>query len=89
MPNLNRYYEKYKDKIEVIAVNLQEDEKTVKNFVQSRNLSFIIALDPGGIASRNFGIQYTNTHFLIDKEGNLVKTIPGDIQESDIQSLIQ
>lgn len=89
IPNLNRFYEKYKDKIEVIGVNLQEAEPTVKDFIASRGISFPIALDPSGQASRTFGIQYTNTHFLIDKDGHLVRQIPGDISESDIVSLIQ
>lgn len=89
MPNLNRFYEKYKDQVEVIGVNLQESQSVVEKFISSRNISFPIALDPSGQASRAFGIQYTNTHFLIDKEGNLVRTIPGDIREADIQSLIQ
>lgn len=89
MPNLNRFYEKYKDRVEVIGVNLQESEGTVQDFISSRGISFPIGLDPGGDASLAFGIQYTNTHFLINKEGNLVRTIPGDIQESDIQSLLE
>ena len=88
MPNLNRFYEKYKDKVEVIGVNLQEKESTVQNFISSRGISFPIAFDPSGSASRAFGIQYTNTHVLIDMNGNLVRTIPGDIRESDIESLI-
>ncbi|MBI3046666.1 MAG: TlpA family protein disulfide reductase [Candidatus Harrisonbacteria bacterium] len=89
MPNLNRFYEKYKDKIEVIGVNLQESESTVRDFIASRGISFPVALDFSGQASRAFGIQYTNTHFLIDINGTLVRTIPGDIRESDILSLIQ
>lgn len=89
MSNLNRFYEKYKDQVEVIGVNLQESQGVVEKFIASRNISFPIALDPSGQVSRAFGIQYTNTHFLIDKEGNLVRAIPGDIREEDIQSLIQ
>lgn len=89
MPNLNRYYEKYKDQIEVIGVNLHENTNTVRDFINSRGITFPIALDPKSVAANKFGIQYTNTHFLIDKEGKLVRTIPGDISEADIISLIQ
>lgn len=89
VPNLNRFYEKYKDKVEVIGVNLQEKDSTVRDFIASRGISFPIALDPYGQASNAFGIRYTNTHFLIDKDGNLVRTIPGDIREADILSLIE
>jgi len=88
MPNLSRFYEKYKDKVEVIGVNLQERESIVQDFISSGNISFPIVLDPFKQASNAFGIQYTNTHFLIDIDGNLVRTIPGDIRESDILSLI-
>jgi peroxiredoxin len=89
MPQLNGFYEKYKDKIEVIGVNLQEKESTVKNFIESHGISFPIALDPSGQASNAYGIRYTNTHFLIDTDGNLVRTIAGDISEADIVSLIE
>jgi len=89
MPNLNRFYEKYKDGVEVIGVNLQERESTVADFIKSRGINFPIALDPSVQASNAFGIQYTNTHFLIDREGNLIRTIPGDIREADIESLIK
>src|SRR3989338_4249146 len=89
MPNLNRFYEKYKDKVEVIGVNLQERESAVADFIKSRGINFPIALDPSGRASNAFGIQYTNTHFLIDINGNLIRTIPGDIREADIESLIK
>lgn len=89
MPNLNRFYEKYKDKVEVIGVNLQEKEPTVQDFIASRGIAFPIAFDPHGQASNAFGVQYTNTHILIDTDGNLIRAIPGDIRESDIVSLIE
>lgn len=88
MPHLNNFYQKYKDQVEVIAVNLQEDEGTVGRFVSSQGFSFPVALDPQGRASGVFRVQYTNFHVLIDKDGKIVKTIPGDISESDFQSLL-
>ena len=90
MPKLNKWYEdKYKDQVEIIGVNLQEDEGKVRDFIDSRSISFPIALDPRGQVSQKFGIRYTNTHILIDKGGSIVREIPGDIRESDIKSLIQ
>lgn len=61
----------------------------MKDFIDAHNISFPIALDPSGHAANAFGIQYTNTHVLIDRDGNLVRTIPGDIQEVDIVALIE
>lgn len=87
MPRLNAWYQKYQDRVEVIGINLQEPEGTVQRFVDSRGITFPIALDPQRIASRAFQIQYTNTHILISKEGQVIRVIPGDIRESDITSL--
>ncbi|MBI2623470.1 MAG: TlpA family protein disulfide reductase [Candidatus Liptonbacteria bacterium] len=89
MPRLNGFYEKYKDKVAVVGVNLQESASTVRDFIASRGISFPIALDPYGQASNAFGVRSTNTHVLIHKDGTVARTIPGDIQESDILSLIE
>ena len=88
MPVMQRLYEKYGDQVEVIAVNLQESSRTVEKFVNSEGFTFLILLDPAGSASRAYGVNYTNFHVLIDKDGYLLKTVPGDISESDFRSLI-
>lgn len=88
MPVLSSLYDKYKDEIEVIGVNLQERESTVEKFRRSYNISFPIVLDPGRLASQSFNVFYTNIHVLINKKGEVVKTIPGDIRESDIEFLL-
>ena len=88
IPHLNSFYQKYKDQVEVIGINLQEDPSAVQNFVSSQGVSYPIALDPNWQASRAYGVQYTNYHVLIDKNGDIVRVIPGDIKESDFQSLI-
>jgi thiol-disulfide isomerase/thioredoxin len=89
MPKLNKMYEQYSDQVEVIGVNLREGESTVSKYINSENISFPIAFDPRGSVSNRYAVQYTNTHVLIDKEGKLVRVVPGDIRESDIKSLIQ
>lgn len=87
MPKLNGFYEKYKDKVEVIGIDLHEDESTVRKFVEKYNITFPIVIDGGKIA-QNYGVRYTNFHVLIDIDGNAIKAIPGDISESDILFLL-
>ncbi|PIQ67182.1 MAG: hypothetical protein COV95_00075 [Candidatus Zambryskibacteria bacterium CG11_big_fil_rev_8_21_14_0_20_40_24] len=60
----------------------------MENFVSKRGITFPIVLDPRSDAARSYGVRYTNFHVLIDKDGNVVRTIPGDIRESDILSLL-
>ena len=88
MPKLSRMYDTYKDQVEVIGINLREKEGKVRSFIDSRNISFPIVLDPLGQAARFYGVQYTNYHVLIDIDGNIAGIVPGDINESQILSLI-
>jgi len=88
MPKLSRMYDKYKDQVEVIGVNLRESNSTAQNYISSAGISFPIVMDPNGATSNAYGNRYTNTHVLIDKNGNIVRTVPGDIRETDIEWLI-
>lgn len=89
MPKLSQWYRQYGDQVEIIGVNMSESPAVAQSFVTSRNISFPIVLDPTGSVSRLFSIRYTNTHVLIDINGDIVKTIPGDLREADIVSLIE
>lgn len=87
VPKLNSLYEKYKDQVEVIGIDLHEDESTVRKFVERYGVTFPVVIDSGKVA-QNYGVRYTNFHVLIDKDGNAIKAIPGDISEADILFLI-
>ena len=87
MPKLNVLYEKYKGKVEVIGIDLQENPSLVQKTISDWGITFPIALDANGGASRAYGVRYTNYHVLIDIDGNVVRAVPGDISESDITSL--
>jgi len=89
MPKLNGFYETYKDDVEIIGVNLRENEGVVQEYITKAGIDFPIVFDPFGQTAQKFLVQYTNTHVLIDKEGTIVRVIPGDIRESDVVSLIQ
>jgi len=88
MPKLSGWYEEYGDQVEVIGVNLQESQSKVEDFVAERGIAFPIVMDPRRQASNAYGVRYTNFHVLIDINGNVVGTVPGDISEQDILSLI-
>lgn len=89
MPVANKLYEKYKNDIEVIGINLQENPKKVEDFIASRGIIFPIALDPRNRASSAYGVRYTNFHVLIDKQGDILRLVPGDIREKDFLDLIK
>ena len=89
MPKLNKFYEKYKDDIEVIGVDLRENPQTVQDYIDKAGIDFPIVLDSNGAVARLYGMRYTNVHVLINKSGEIVRTILGDIQEQDLQSFLE
>lgn len=88
IPHQEAFYQKYKDNVEVIGVNLHEDPSLVAAFVAKYGVTYPVALDPQSQAAQAYNVQYTNYHILINKNGDMVKTVPGDISEADFQSLL-
>ncbi|MBI2096382.1 MAG: TlpA family protein disulfide reductase [Candidatus Taylorbacteria bacterium] len=88
MPRLNEWYKTYKNELEVIGVNIEEEPETVRRFIAERGIVFPIALDRHGEVKRLYNINYTNVHALINKQGQIARIIFGDITEEYIKALI-
>lgn len=88
MPVLSDLYEKYNGEVEVIAVNIQESESLVSNFVDSLGLKFKVVLDTDGAIARKYGITYTSTKVFIDVNGVVQDTFPADVTDDDFQELL-
>lgn len=89
MPELDELYETGNFDVAVIGVNMKESTDDVVEFVNEYGISFPVVLDTNGRVARQFGVSYTNTHVMIDKDGAIQAVIPGDIDEGDIESLLQ
>ena len=88
MPKLQAFYEEFDSQVEVIAINLQENKSTAKDFIEENGFTYPVALDPIGDAAVAYGIQYTNTHVLISREGQVVDSFSGDIERSHFEQLL-
>lgn len=85
--HLETFYGKYKDHVEVVGIDLQENPVLVKDFIAKLGVTYPVVLDPSGTATQAYGVRSTNYHVFIDKNGNIVGTIPGDISEANIAQL--
>jgi peroxiredoxin len=88
MPRVSALYPKYKEQVEIIGVNIQEKESVVAGFIASKGIVFPIALDPTGSISAKYGVNYTNFHVLINTDGTIAGSIPGDLSEEALVALI-
>lgn len=89
MPKMQEFYQEYGGQFEIIAINLSENKKIAQDFIDKHNLTYPIALDESGQVGAQYGILYTNTHILINKDGTAADVVVGDINKNHIDSLLK
>ncbi|MEW6087531.1 MAG: TlpA disulfide reductase family protein [bacterium] len=80
IPRLNEFAEKYKDKIEIVGINLEEPKETVQSFVRASGIKYKILLDSKGKTGNLYMVRAIPTNILINKDG-LIKKLNIDIRE--------
>jgi peroxiredoxin len=91
MPYMESQYQVYKDQgIEIVAVNVDEPELSVKKFVERvGGLSFPVVIDRGGNVLDAYNVSPLPTTFLIDKNGVITEVITGGMTEDHIADYLE
>src|SRR3990167_4597489 len=82
MPLFERVH-KENPEIVFVAINLQEDAETVRNFIKGMNITYIILLDPESKAKRDYKLITQPQTYFIDDAGNLVDKKVGVYTEEE------
>lgn len=91
LPVLQKIYERYKDQVEFVTVNLNENGDKVDEYMKGKGLTFptvIGTVEIGKIAAEGYGIRALPTVFIIDAEGIVRRVIPGNVTEADFAAKI-
>jgi peroxiredoxin len=72
MPDLESFYERFKDQGFVILAISDEDVAKVKPFIAQRSISYTILLDPGRKVNKLFAVDGIPKSFVYDRDGKLV-----------------
>lgn len=81
MPLIQKYADRFSDDLVVLAVNLGEDEETVRNFIEEFQLDLIVLLDPTKVVASLYRIHAYPTTMFIDQEGVIRATHIGELNE--------
>ena len=65
-------HRQYKDRLTVVAIDIQEARDTVAKWARDKNVSFPILLDTSGAVTREYEVTATPTVFLLSRDGKLV-----------------
>ena len=92
MPDLIATHQKYQAKgFETLAVAMSYDPPSyVVNFAQSRKLPFKVAIDNTGAVAKAWGdVQLTPTTYIVNKQGEIVKSYVGPPNFDELHRLIE
>src|SRR5436190_17181803 len=79
MPEMKQRYDKFKDKdLAILGVDLNEDNNTVKQYVQQGKYDWNFVIDPGPVNQQYF-VTGLPTHVFIDKNGVIRSLVVGGI----------
>jgi thiol-disulfide isomerase/thioredoxin len=93
MPALQRIYEANRERgLEIIALNttFQDSAEGAAEFAREFGLTFPVAFDRDGMASRAYQLRALPTTFFIDGEGVIREVVlGGPMSETTIQTMIE
>ena len=80
MPSIEKLKEKFAGQpFEVLAVNVDEPEQRVRNFLEKMPLKFTVLLDPGKAVSKNWNARILPASFLIGRDGRVRYSVAGEL----------
>ena len=83
------------DRLQILAVNLDEDRKDAENFLKRHPVSYPVLLDPSGESAREWAVLAMPSSYLVDSKGRLTHIYigfePSHIGkiEHDIKTLLE
>lgn len=90
MPYIDNQYKQFKDEgVQVLAVDVSESELVVNKFIERHNLSIPVMIDHDGSVQGAYGINPLPITFLIDKDGNVVKSHTGELTEETVRQFME
>ena len=91
-PQLIRVYEQYRDQgFVILGINTtyQDDRAKVEQFVSDKGVSYPILLDVDDEFGQKYGARLLPTSYLVDRDGKIVTTKIGEIDEAQLGEQVQ
>lgn len=86
IPALNQMVQKYKNRKDIVFLSLVSDEKApVKKFLEKTLFDYPVVANQDKFITEKLKVNMYPTHFLIDKQGNIVKIVN---EASDLEELL-
>ncbi|WP_346353303.1 TlpA family protein disulfide reductase [Azotosporobacter soli] len=88
-PELVAFAHKYQGKVEFQAINLQESEKKVDDFLRQGGYALPVLLDKDGTVAQRYKITAIPTTLVIDGKGIIRYRKSGEVTLAELESVIK
>ena len=88
MPAIQKLHENYGEEIEIIAVNLEEQKKKVKKYLENENLNFTVLLDKNKKAANKYLIRAIPTSYFLDENGVIIEKHMGILNYQNMKEIL-
>lgn len=82
IPELKKFYEKYKDKVSIVSLSIDNDYKKWKKAVDKEKMPWLnlsgLPKNKNGVGMQ-YNISAVPTMILVDKKGNIIKQVVNDL----------
>ncbi|AUO14271.1 TlpA disulfide reductase family protein [Priestia megaterium] len=93
MPDMQAFYEKYGNDVQLLAVNLTSSEgskQAVSKFLKEKQFTFRVLLDDqDSVGSKKYRVSTIPTSYFIDEEGKIVQRVNGPMTLKQVENFAQ
>ncbi|WP_027892917.1 TlpA family protein disulfide reductase [Calidithermus chliarophilus] len=88
-PLLEAYWRRYRDRLLILGVNVQDTEAKALEFIREYGLSFPSVFDPKGTLGVDYGTYGVPETFVIDAEGKVLQRHAGPVNEAVLRDMLR
>ncbi len=88
MPALQALHERNPN-MSVLAINLNEDERVIREWVANFGLTFDILIDDNEQVAHLYGLQGPPATFVVSEEGTIRRVFYGPVAASELESVLR
>jgi peroxiredoxin len=74
--------------VQVVGIGVQSTPADIRRMIDQLGLTFPVGLDGDGRAAQGFGLSAMPTTVFLDREGRLVRSVPGKLSEARLRAYL-
>lgn len=89
LPDLKTFTKEHIDEIQVIAMGSGEVKDTIENYIEEKDINFLMLLDEKKEIWNSYLVRGTPSHFIIDKQGKIMSMRPGLSSLDNLETMLK